>query len=481
MGGNPAFCGNKDATRAHTIFVLGKAAQMPINGHPNAFVDDDGHAREKYFNAAKAFGIMNGYSGRKVKPNEVATRNTLAVVLSRMYALPPATRDYFDDDDGDANEAAHNKVAAAGLIMGYADANGGRRDFKGSMKATRDMLAIVAVRAHDKGLIPVWEIPQPCLSGNYNGSFCDDDGQGIETNIERLVGELGVPFSCRALAGSPAFCASKDVSRANAMYVLGKAANIPLGGYPNGFRDDDGHARERYLDAAKAWGILGGYNGGRDVRPDKIANRTTLAIMLSRIYDLPDASQDYFSDDNGTSAERWHNKVAAAGLFTGYNDGRGGKEFRGEQPATRGQLATLAVRAKDRGLVPIWAPQAPAPAPAPPPEEEPETDESAPSVDDVGEEEEPALEPDDVSLDDEAAPEDLPAPDEDNPLYADEDGAVEGPPEGITLDAPPETPPSVRSGCSAAGADISIVTLLILIGARLRRGGAAPAAATPVK
>jgi len=403
--------------------------------------------------------------------------------LSRMYLLPAASQDYFDDDDGDANEAAHNKVAAAGLIMGYADNNGGRRDFKGGDKATRDMLAIVAVRAHDKGLVPVWDIPTGCITGGFDGTFCDDDGTSGEPTIERLVGELDVPFACRDLAGSPAFCASKEVSRANSMYVLGKAADVPLDGHPDGFRDDDGHAREPYLNAAKAYGIFTGYNGGVDAKPDNIANRTTLAIILSRIYNLPAPSDgtDYFSDDDGTSSEPWHNKVGAAGLFTGYDDGNGGRKFRGDVVATRGTLATLAVRAADAGLVPVWAPAAPAPLPPPEEEEPAPVDDSsvAPDVDDLGDDDDDVA-ADDASLDD-PEPSDGPAPvDEDTVLPDDisDEGALEGPPEGLdpTVPLAPSTGPEVRAGCSVVDVNASLAALaalgaLLTLRRRTRRRG----------
>ncbi|HEY4223524.1 MAG TPA: hypothetical protein VGO62_19335, partial [Myxococcota bacterium] len=83
-------------------------------------------------------------------------------------------------------------------------------------------------------------------------------------------------------------------------------------------------------------------------------NRDTLAIMLSRMYALPAATHDYFSDDNGSANEDWHNKVAEAGLFTGFDDGHGGRKFEGANAATKTMLATLATRAQDASLVPVW-------------------------------------------------------------------------------------------------------------------------------
>ena len=353
IGGEDAFCGSRVVTRAQSMFVLGKSRDMPISNHPNAFRDDAGHAHEKYMNAAHEFGIFLG-SDRRGSPDAKATRSTLAVMLSRMYKLPAADRDYFDDDDRHANEDAHNRVAAAGLMNGTAD-SGGRNDFKPTKKATRTTLANLAVRAFDKKLVPVWDIPQACLDGRFDGAFCDDDGSGGEPAHDRLVRELDLPgMVCGELAGSPTFCASKEASRAMSILILGGSARMPLAGHPDGFDDDNDHPRERWFNAAKAFGIINGSDGGTRMKPSEIADRDTAATILARMYDLPPSAEDFFSDDNNSPSEALHNKVAAAGLFSGYDDGRGGRKFKGSDAITKSQLATLALRAQEQALVPVW-------------------------------------------------------------------------------------------------------------------------------
>ncbi|MDP2343462.1 MAG: M15 family metallopeptidase [Deltaproteobacteria bacterium] len=355
IGGNDAFCGTREVTRVQSMYVLGKSRDMPINGHRNAFRDDNGHANEKYMDAGKAFGVLLGSDGRG-NPDGKATRSTLAVMLSRIYLLPPADRDYFDDDQNHANEGFHNRVAAAGLIGGFVDNNGGRKDFRPNDKATRNTLATLAVRAFDKKLVPIWDIPKPCLDDDFDGAFCDDDDSAAEPAHDRLVNELHLPgMFCTELAGSPTFCAGKEASRAMSILILGGSAGMPLDGHPNGFTDDNDHPREAYFDAAKAYGIIGGYNNGREARPSVIANRDTIATLLVRMYSLPASPTDFFSDDDGDANEALHNKVGAAGLFTGYSDGRGGRKFKGAEPATKSMLATVALRAKNNALVPVWA------------------------------------------------------------------------------------------------------------------------------
>src|SRR5262249_53784520 len=160
--------------------------------------------------------------------------------------------------------------------------------------------------------------------------FCDDDGTGADDVDTRLHDELGVDFSCGKLAGSPTYCPGKSATRAQTTFVLLAAAGVPLDGHPDAFVDDDNNRFEPYPNAAKAYGIVGGYAGGK-VKPDDVANRSTLSVVLKRMYNLPPATTDYFSDDNGDPNEDAHNRCAEAGLFTGYDDGHGGRKFEGDR------------------------------------------------------------------------------------------------------------------------------------------------------
>ena len=345
--GSAAFCPTDDATRKDAIFVLGAAADMPTRGHRDAFPDDDGK-REAFFNAAHAFGIIGGINGRAA-PDTKVSRSSAAVILARMYHLPPTNRDYFDDDDGNAREDAHNRVAAAGLMNGSSDGNGGRRDFKPREIATRSDLAVLAGRAADARLRPVWEIPEGCRQNRFDGAFCDDDGKNDEDDNDALD-DAGVALPWQTINGKPMFERAKEASRGAAIYVLTQAAGIPLVGHPDAFGDDDDHDRERWFNAARAFALI----GGTDARASAESDRSMVAILLARIYDLPASDVDAFTDDDGTNMEPWHNKIAAAGLMGGFPDGDGGRAFRGTRVATRGDLSTVVGRARRAGLVPVW-------------------------------------------------------------------------------------------------------------------------------
>ena len=193
-------------------------------------------------------------------------------------------------------------------------------------------------------------------------------------------------------------------------------------------------------------------------KPSVIATRDTLAIILARMYALPASDVDAFTDDNGSSQEATHNKVAAAGLFTGSSDGNGGRRFNGSGVATKGQLATLAQRAKDAGLVPVWI------TPALPEEPEETPANPADPVDDPAPvDETPVDEAEDAAT---SVPDEVDDPDVAPPTLdegaVDDEGAIEGAPEG--LEAPtPIASPTVQAGTCAEIGEAPLVTILSLL------------------
>jgi S-layer homology domain/WD40-like Beta Propeller Repeat len=77
--------------------------------------------------------------------------------------------------------------------------------------------------------------------------------------------------------------------------------------------------------------------------PDRAVSRGELASFLSRALDLPPATQDHFSDDDGMTHEDAINRVAEADIVQGC----GPDAFCPTEPVTRAQLATFFVEAFD--------------------------------------------------------------------------------------------------------------------------------------
>ncbi len=78
--------------------------------------------------------------------------------------------------------------------------------------------------------------------------------------------------------------------------------------------------------------------------PNRPVTRGEMATLMTLALDLPKASTDYFTDDNGSPHEANINAVAAAGITLGCNPPTN-SHFCEQQTLTRGQMASFFVRA----------------------------------------------------------------------------------------------------------------------------------------
>jgi hypothetical protein len=84
----------------------------------NPFTDDDGIQQEAAINRMAAAGNIGGCGETTFCPDASATRAQLAAILVRSFGVPAGTENAFDDDDGHIHEAAIDAVAAAGFSGG---------------------------------------------------------------------------------------------------------------------------------------------------------------------------------------------------------------------------------------------------------------------------------------------------------------------------------------------------------------------------
>ena len=115
-----------------TVFSLGLAApatatDRPIDdtcaAAPDAGFADVGHDNVHWqrIDCIAHLGITTGLTATTYGPSGVLTSDQLASFLARTlaageHALPPASSDYFDDDDGSPHEGAINRLAEAGIV-----------------------------------------------------------------------------------------------------------------------------------------------------------------------------------------------------------------------------------------------------------------------------------------------------------------------------------------------------------------------------
>ncbi len=178
-------------------------AQLPPGG---TFTDDDGNEHEGYIEAIAAAGITLGCNpeGTLYCPTRPVIRGQMASFLARGFDLPAATEDFFPDDEGSVHEDNINRVATAGITLGFEDGT-----FGPDLEVSRAQMASFLARA--MGLDPV-----------PGDRFADVSGVH-EENINAIA-EEGVTLGCDE-AGT-LFCPDDSVRRDQMASFLGRALGL---------------------------------------------------------------------------------------------------------------------------------------------------------------------------------------------------------------------------------------------------------------
>lgn len=273
------------------LVLVGGTAHAATGGPGGTFVDDDGSPHEGYIEAIVAEGITGGCSadGPRFCPGVPVTRGQLASFLARSLELPPASRDYFTDDDGTTHEDSTNRVAEAGITRG--DGSG---RYLPAASVTRDQMASFLVRAF-------------ALGASSDDRFTDDAGNVHEANIN-AVAAAGVTQGC----GGTQYCPGSPVLRGQMASFLGRALGLtpqtpePLRTFGPGTKRvgtdiSAGTYRSGPVDDACYWERKSGFGGSFEeiIANDFTAHRTVVTI------DPGDAG--FESDGCGT----WSNDLRA--------------------------------------------------------------------------------------------------------------------------------------------------------------------------
>ena len=161
------------------------------------FVDDDDSVFEGDIEWIASRGISNGCNppaNDRFCPTDPVTRGVMAAWMSRALGLPPATIDYFDDDNGSIFEDAINRMAAAGITKGC-----GGTKFCPTNRVDRGQMAAFLVRAFK-------------LSDAGGGNLFTDDNRSIfENDIDRLA-TAGITRGCNPPENTR-FCPTLPVDR----------------------------------------------------------------------------------------------------------------------------------------------------------------------------------------------------------------------------------------------------------------------------
>ncbi len=151
-----------------------------------------------------------------------------------------------------------------------------------------------------------------------SGTFRDDDGNVHEWNIEGIAA-VGITRGCNPPTGD-LYCPGASVTRGQMAAFMRRAFNIPPSG-TDYFIDDDDSIFEGDINTVAEAGITRGCNPPANDRfcPDGKVTRGQMAAFLSRMFDYPASSTDYFTDDDGSIFEADINSIAQANVTRGCN------------------------------------------------------------------------------------------------------------------------------------------------------------------
>jgi SpoIID/LytB domain protein len=140
-------------------------------------------------------------------PDDPMRREDLAAFMVRALELPPATTDYFVDDDGYEHEDDINALMQAGITRGCNPPDNDR--FCPDATVTRGQSAAFLVRA--------WSLTD---SGPGN-RFVDDDDSVFEADIDRIA-TAKITLGCNPPANDR-YCPNSKLSRAHMSSFLARA------------------------------------------------------------------------------------------------------------------------------------------------------------------------------------------------------------------------------------------------------------------
>jgi hypothetical protein len=149
------------------------------------------------------------------------------------------------------------------------------------------------------------------------------------------LAEEGITTGC----GNDRFCPNGTVTRGQMATFLVRAFDLPATGHDY-FGDDDSNKHESNINRLRAAGITSGCDDGRFC-PDGLVTRAQMATFISKALELGWADEDHFWDDDDNRHEANINRFAEAGITSGC----GGSKYCPDGLVTRGQMAAFLHRA----------------------------------------------------------------------------------------------------------------------------------------
>lgn len=177
------------------------------------------------------------------------------------------------------------------------------------------------------------------------GAAAEPDGRGPFADVDGSVHEPDVAALHAADittgCGEWRFCPDDEVTRAEMAAFLNRALGLPPAAMSK-FSDTVGSRFADDIAAIAAADITIGCGAGQYC-PDEPVTRGQMASLLVRALELPPAEGDPFHDDDGNV----HEADIAAITVAGITHGCGSGGFCPDEPVTRAQMASFLARALD--------------------------------------------------------------------------------------------------------------------------------------
>ncbi|MGQ0608847.1 MAG: S-layer homology domain-containing protein, partial [Chloroflexota bacterium] len=163
--------------------------------------------------------------------------------------------------------------------------------------------------------------------------FTDTGSSAFRNEIFWLYNE-GITAGCSATT----FCPTARVTREQMASFLVRALGLPSTSR-DFFTDDETSIHEGDINRLAAAGVTGGCAAGRFC-PKANVTREQMASFLARAFKLPNATTDFFTDDETSIHEGDINRLALSGITGGCATGR----FCPTAFVTREQMAAFLYR-----------------------------------------------------------------------------------------------------------------------------------------
>ncbi|MEX0699418.1 MAG: SpoIID/LytB domain-containing protein [Acidimicrobiia bacterium] len=173
--------------------------------------------------------------------------------------------------------------------------------------------------------------------------FDDIAGNVFENAIEWLLQEK-ITLGCNP-PENDLYCPNDKVTRGEMAVFISRAMSLPEA-TQDYFTDDTGRFYEGAANRLKEAGITAGC-GGTNFCGDQLLSREQMAVFFVRILKLPTTETDYFIDDENSPYEDHINRIAEVGITVGCNPPTNNK-FCPTDAVTRGQMAAFFKR--------VWGP-----------------------------------------------------------------------------------------------------------------------------